>query len=225
MLAHRFPLFQPSANKLLVLDCGCSLCDACCADLLRDGAVPCPLCGQGTDVRDRGVAGLRPNYALEDLCTVRTDLLAAHRDTLVVLDEIGACCPVCLNAYGEVFVPCVLSCGHSLCCRCVKAAGSVCPQCRAALQGGDEAGRTAVNKPLLEALHGLVSMKRTMTEAPPGSPRSPRSRARSAGARVRPVSRDPPALEHATGGGWRLAAGGLAVGGGPPAGGCRADGA
>ena len=151
-----------SGQKLLLLDCHCSLCATCCEALLHDGALQCPRCARATHVGDRGVAALCPNYALADLCALRTDMLTSHRDTCLILDEIGAFCPVCLTAYGEGDVPCLLSCGHSMCAGCRRVVGAECPQCRAQLRGSFD----HVNIPLLQALQTIVSLKRTLAGPP-----------------------------------------------------------
>ena len=151
--------FKDANLKLLSLDCNCSLCEKCCRELVCKGDLTCPGCGKVTHVGDKGVAALTPNYAL---ATLDTDLFSAHRDTVFVLDEIGALCPICLEAYGEEFVPCVLSCGHSMCTGCRKAVDTECPQCRKQLRSSWEAG-DHVNRPLLDALRTIVSLKRTLT--------------------------------------------------------------
>eukprot|EP00668_Euglena_longa_P007018 GGOE01008381.1.p1 GENE.GGOE01008381.1~~GGOE01008381.1.p1 ORF type:complete len:663 (+),score=43.51 GGOE01008381.1:270-1991(+) len=141
-------------GRPLMLKCGHSFCTSCCSALIKGGAIQCPSCDSPTDLHGQGLAALSTNYAFIGLAELSMKGLH-RRTTLTVLDEIGATCPICLEGYHAQFVPCMLSCGHSMCRNCCEMYKEACPQCGAKLEEA-----RAVNIPLQKALEALVAWKR-----------------------------------------------------------------
>lgn len=125
-----------------MLECNHTFCHTCVVQLCKDGRVTCPRCKKVTPVAAGGVEALRPNYALGGLCAPLADLhvgrLQKRRGTDMLLDDIGATCPVCMESFARGGrVATVLGCGHSLCHGCCDAlnekardAAFECPTCR-----------------------------------------------------------------------------------------------
>jgi len=141
--------------KPLMLKCGHSFCTACCTSMVARDSIECPSCRKPTPLAGQGVAALSVNYAFSTFAQMpMKELQSNRRNTVTLLDDIGATCPICLEAYRQDFIPCMLSCGHTMCQKCTANKPETCPECNAKLED------TAVNKPLQKALEALIAWKR-----------------------------------------------------------------
>eukprot|EP00906_Rhabdomonas_costata_P020480 RCo029813 len=159
----------------VALNCHHSLCQQCVRGLANGSVLSCPSCGVVTDI---GVgAAPRKNFALSGLAKVPLESL--HRmQTGIVLENLGACCPVCLDSYKDR-VPVMLSCGHSVCQECLGDIAThhrtnvvECPECRKPTDLRQRQSNVA-NVALQHAVLAVVEMKRSASQTvifPPEPP-------------------------------------------------------
>eukprot|EP00667_Euglena_gracilis_P020360 EG_transcript_22019 len=136
-----------------VLRCGHSLCQECCGSLTIADGICCPACEEVTELYDHGTASLPVNYALLGLQAVAAQGLS-RRQSVDVLDDMGAHCTVCLEPFSGSSVPYVLGCGHSLCQACCDVHPTSCPLCCRPLQ------KLCINKPLIKTAEAVLATKR-----------------------------------------------------------------
>eukprot|EP00668_Euglena_longa_P004775 GGOE01005581.1.p1 GENE.GGOE01005581.1~~GGOE01005581.1.p1 ORF type:complete len:500 (-),score=38.32 GGOE01005581.1:736-2205(-) len=136
----------------LTLLCGHSLCAVCCTKQMEDDTVSCPSCHHLTALGGQGLAALQTNYALGSLVCLSLDEIE-RMTTAEALDNIGATCAMCLEAYSTALPPYLLACGHSMCETCCTADIKECPMCRATLQ------EVNINKPLIKVVEALGNWK------------------------------------------------------------------
>eukprot|EP00668_Euglena_longa_P022847 GGOE01028455.1.p1 GENE.GGOE01028455.1~~GGOE01028455.1.p1 ORF type:complete len:108 (+),score=13.14 GGOE01028455.1:289-612(+) len=66
---------------------------------------------------------------------------------------MGLHCAVCLESFSAIWVPYVLSCGHSLCQSCCDMQSTSCPLCNQPLQ------KLCINEPLMKTVEAVLAAK------------------------------------------------------------------
>eukprot|EP00667_Euglena_gracilis_P002914 EG_transcript_2920 len=150
-----------------ILDCNHTFCQPCLNEICVDGTISCPRCNLPTSVEFGGVESLRPNYALGGLSQALSEVTGGSigdQPADVLLEEIGATCPICMEGFVNGHHSAILSCGHSLCHDCLDLYGSretcfECPICRMLTSPS----HGEVNQSLEKAIERILTLRSERT--------------------------------------------------------------